>query len=615
MWSSSLVRALVLACVMLASPWSSVARAGSDQSLVVGDVTLRVRAPWPDMVTHGAVPLLFDAVNRGADGTTVRLTLTARGWAASETLVTRSFELAPGATTSFELFAPAEARMASQYSLRAEASSGDVQVLGNVGSMLQPQPLRRNVLVLVARAPTTGEPARWTTALSTESEPRNSTLSCSCPTYVVPTAPGAAPSAIEHVVATAVVHEDLPTRPEGYASIDAVVIDARDGWPRPERAGPIAEWVRTGGIVLVSGRGAEAVARASADFGPWIEERFLIVRRGGVSTYACAQGFVLVGTGEEPLADADEIAALNAEIEGAGTNAGRVSWIPQCLADRAEFESPSLGAMDLPYRTLMLLLLLFGLLVGPLNIWFVRRAKKPALLLVTVPALSLLFSLGLFVYGALAQGLDARVARATFTLLDQRSHRSSTAEVRQFFVGLASADGLRPGPGASVWSEPASDVIPLARSGAGTLDFGSTLTLSGGYLPVRTPTRQTVLVDRASRVRLDVRREGAGWVVQNGLGTRIESLLVRVADGETWRALAIEPGGRATLEPASDASLDEVTESVLPRAPADARAGLPLATYAAWLAACPFGDDLGVEMREVEGRHALVGVLDPEEVR
>ena len=58
------------------------------------------------------------------------------------------------------------------------------------------------------------------------------------------------------------------------------------------------------------------------------------------------------------------------------------------------------------------------------------------------------------------------------------------------------------------------------------------LTLSGAWLPVRTPTRFHVTLDRAARGRVDVERTADGWKATNGLDAEIERLVFRDAAGD-----------------------------------------------------------------------------------
>jgi len=269
-----------------------------------------------------------------------------------------------------------------------------------------------------------------------------------------------------------------------------------------------------------------------------------------------------------------------------------------------------LPGLDLPYRPLTLLLVLFAVLIGPVNFYVVRRMKKPALLLVSVPSIALLFSLGLFGYGALAQGLDVRAASEAFTLLDQRAHHSSSAEVRTIFAGLSPGPGLVPGPGASAWREISNgnwrDQVQC------TIDFGANVVLGGNFMPVRTPTRQVLLTDRASRARVDVRPDGDGWIVENALGVGIRTILLRDFDGKWFASTDPIRAGQKLRISAGSAPAARLDRTFVFAGLFDAETSLlPLGSYSALLDSSPFSDDFGVEARQVDPSfHHVVGILD-----
>ena len=100
-----------------------------------------------------------------------------------------------------------------------------------------------------------------------------------------------------------------------------------------------------------------------------------------------------------------------------------------------------------------MLLVAFAVLIGPVNLVFLKRIRRPALLLVTIPLLSAAASVGLLLYGIFYQGLDTKAARQSLTVLDQRSHHADTIERRKLFVGLSPGRGLRPGAATAVVPE------------------------------------------------------------------------------------------------------------------------------------------------------------------
>jgi hypothetical protein len=599
--------ALVL--IALVAGLVPAARAGGEKSAVVDNVSIVVRTPWPNMLSRGAQPLLFEVQNANPEPRHVRLVL-GNGFGVRTDHIEKELDVGGGARVSIELFAPVQAQYSSDYYLQAYAGGESVTVPG-VGCAEQPNSSVRNVLVLSQEQFDASLRGHWQDALSSDARPRVTTEPTSAHRMAGITFPGRSSSPgppPDPVAVTQVLFRDLPACYESYTSIDGVVIDSKAGLPSADALAAIASWTRLGGRLAIFGPDAMRLVMSSSELAPWVQERFRVRVDVGVETYVCAQGLLLVGASSGVLQEPAQVRALNHAMEAAP------DWIPKEGATRGTGAPIRLPGLELPYRALTLILLLFAVVIGPINFYLVRKTGKPVLLLVTVPAIALLFSIGLFAYGALAQGLDVRASSATFALLDQRSHRSSAAEVRLFFAGLSAGDGLVPGPGASTWPEAVFSDRRASHSYA--IDFNRGTLLSGDYLPVRTPVRQTFLVDRPCRLRVDLRREGGNLVAENGLGVTILSLVFRDADGHLHTLQhPILPGARGGLADAPDSAAERGQPEIVADQVEGGFGRLPPGTYLATLSDAPFSDRCGVEVRDAGSVHSVIGIVDLAELR
>ncbi len=259
----------------------------------------------------------------------------------------------------------------------------------------------------------------------------------------------------------------------------------------------------------------------------------------------------------------------------------------------------------------MAFMVLFALLLGPINFMWVKRKKKPMLLLVSVPAISIVCSIILLVYGVLAEGLDIRAVTRTWAVLDQRTQTATSSEVRRVFAGRSPGEGLRPQVGTLVM--PASNKWhgSYRQESLFLSDATDGLVLSGDYFPVRNAFLQMIVSDRTSRLRLDVKAVGEDIEVTNALGTQVEDLLLRGPDGE-YHALesSLAPGAGALLLPTGGATqLKEWRQDLKNLGDLDGH-DLMLGTYVANLSEATLRDDCGVEVDEIDGRHVLLGILD-----
>jgi hypothetical protein len=608
------VRARFLAALVALALGSGTAEAGEKSAEVQG-VRVTVSSSWPTKLNRGWQPLAVRIESSRDVEATLSLSFRNGNGPVNDT-ITRTVTVPPHGVERFEIAAPARPFFQNSYDLSIRWG-GQQAYLPDVGAEESCIAANRIVLVASRDGATTVDVARWGTGLSKESEarvPADAQQQLRSFGYVGrPTATakaGSTPAAPENVIVGTVSHAALSALPEAYTSLHALVLDPAGDAPQRPALDAIESWLRAGGVVAVYGSGAETFVASEPALSAWTEPRFVVDESDGVATYACGLGLLLVGESPEPMSgdgETAQVAALNAAIE-------RLAPLDQ-RAPRSAFELEIPG-IDVPFRPLTVLLVLFAILVGPVNLIFVRRSKRPALLLLTIPAIALVFSLGLVAYGALAQGLDVRVASQSRGVLDQRTHQGSVHERRVTFAGLAWAGGVQPGPGVVVQREE-HDRFDWSNMRDYQASYGETLELGGAWLPVRNPTGHYVTVDRAARARVDVKRGADGWTVTNRLGAPIRDLMFRDAAGDLYRFRGpIAPGRAATAEAAGPDSsdLDPFDPREVVAAPLhDGR--LPRGTWIARVEASPLLDACGIEYEELAGDHVILGVLDLAEAR
>lgn len=597
--------ALVLALLATFAP----ARAG-EQSVVIDDVRVTASTWWPDGLNHGWQPVTIEVANDSRDDVAFDLRLHGGGGATSD-IVTRPVRVKSGERERFELVLPARPSMSNAYQLVYRVSS--TGTIGGVGAQLAIPPTERVVLVASRSEPASVDVARWATDLSTESEPRvpadaGNRARLGGLGYVhlpPPRVSSGAPAATvpPNVRVGGIAFDNLSALPDAYTSLHALVLDVGTGAP-PSRAAldAITSWTRSGGVLAVTGAGAGDFVLREPALAAWVEPRFAV----DATTSVCGLGLLLVLEGAGALASPGAAAALNAAIEARAPLDG-----PAPRTSYAEVPD-----IHVPVRPLTLLLVLFAILVGPVNLILVRRTGKPALLLLTIPAIALFFSIGLVVYGAVAQGLDVRATSSSAGVLDQRTHHGSSHERRQVFAGLAAGPGIRPGPGVVV-ERPPDNVYDYRDRKEYRAEFDEERTLSGSWLPVRTPTRFTVSTDRAARGRIEVERVAEGWRATNGLEADVQQLVFRDADGEMHAFSGpIVPGRSAIATGAPDEHDLERLEAVRVLATAlEDGSFLPRNAWIARVASSPLLDPCGIEYDERIGDHVVLGVLASPERR
>lgn len=593
---------LVLVLALLASR----ASAGDQSAHLKSGVRVRTWSPWPASVHSGWAPIFVELENASQRERTIELEAIGNDWNA-ERSVRAVLTLGPGASAALELLVPLGAAYSNEY--RVEVDCGDEQefLSGVVGANGSSSGMRQ-VLFVSESTPGAGMLERWSAELST----------------VVTHGPfaGIGASSSRSAASTPndieVAHTGfggLARHQGAYSSLDLVVLDPARGLPGEAELAGLAAWVRTGGSLLVLGAGGLDAAATSATLAAWMEPRFEAWQDAGAE-YRMGLGRLCVGAVPGDLESAPYVEWVRALL------AANFGPTPRAMGWRGGALTPAIpGLVQLPFRAFAGLLMLFAIVIGPVNFVFVKKKKRPALLLLTIPVIAGVTTLALLAYGILFQGLDVKTASYTVAVLDQREHRSACVESRQLFAGMAPAAGLALGAGTIVHDLPASMSFSGNRASY-EVEFAGGLMLSGEYLPSRKAKAQVLVSERSERARLDVHADGNGLRVDNNLGTSLRELVLRDPEGELHRlADALAPGESAALvrvEPDSeafarlhaevDALLDSSLSPLAPKNTSPLQVVAP-GTYLARLEHAPFRDDCGIETRELFGRHVLFGVL------
>ncbi|MCP4375342.1 MAG: hypothetical protein GY794_04095 [bacterium] len=248
---------------------------------------------------------------------------------------------------------------------------------------------------------------------------------------------------------------------------------------------------------------------------------------------------------------------------------------------------PIVENLRVPTGGLLAVMLIFVILTGPVNMMVLSKFRKRIWLFWTVPAISLLTCISVFLYAFIAEGWDGHARTASFTILDQRNHQASTIGWAAFYSPMTPGDGLHFGLETEItpqWGQGKdhhSHYGPseIDRRGELHLDWTSDQHLLGNWLSARVPTHFAIRKGETRRERLSVTVANDGSItVVNGLGAKIKKLYLADASGRIHEASDIAPGARAVLtgrsgdrhvttEYSSGRSLRTMTQSIPPYSP------------------------------------------------
>jgi len=324
-----------------------------------------------------------------------------------------------------------------------------------------------------------------------------------------------------------------------YTRYDGIVVSGDDleRMPPPVRLA-LTRYVETGGTLLVVGGVDPSVPFAPAEG----------IARGGRRDALFGQCLV---TGES--ASAVWTYDFRQSVEATFS-----TWETVLSPTQAHERFPVVGSLRVPVLGMLILMLVFVILIGPVNLLVLWRKRRRILLFVTAPAISLVTCGLVFGYSIFSEGFRGRYRTVSLTVLDERANRATSIGWTAFYSPLAAGGGLH--------FSPATEVTPQlgdpyggyhyygSRSsgveGSRTVSWTEDQHLASDWVRARIPLHLRLRKSEARRERLTVRpRPDGPPAVVNGLGAPIRTLVLADADGRVYRAETIAPGAEADLAP------------------------------------------------------------------
>jgi hypothetical protein len=320
-----------------------------------------------------------------------------------------------------------------------------------------------------------------------------------------------------------------------YTRFDLIVVEA-DEVPRipAEARQAIIGHVQTGGNLLVNVRSHREVAPL---------RRLLGLPPGAEPAESC--GFGMVGFAKidnRPITDA--FASVEDVLDATKGRARFRTSERQANPDRT---LPVVEDLSVPVVGLFVIMLGFVVLIGPVNYLVLSAWNRRGLLLVTVPAISLVTCGLVLLYSLLSEGLTIKERTVAVTVLDERTHRAATVGWAGFYAPMAPGNGLR--------FDYDTEVTPLIdlygpESRGYSIDWTSDQHLYAGWVQSRVPLHMVLRRWQLRRERLTARTGPDGTVrVVNGLGATIRRLWLADGQGQIHQAGPISPGAEAGLGP------------------------------------------------------------------
>lgn len=319
----------------------------------------------------------------------------------------------------------------------------------------------------------------------------------------------------------------------GYTRFDCIVVNNDDMQAmKAEAFRAVRRYVEMGGMFVVLD------SRSSQLPKHWVKDADSFA--AGITRYDGVQGeaFLMASGGNEE-------SGINFLRERMLDVARRYDGIMRSTENNAETLErivPMGLSYGVPVRSLVVLVIFFALLIGPVNMLALGFLKRRVWLIWTIPLTSIIASftvLGLVVF---SEGVKKVTSAKTVTILDQRRGEALTSGIVGFYRTFSP-------PGGIVYSN-GTEVTPIVGNMEGLslgLQTAGSQHLTQNWIRPRIPSFYYLRKVAPSNVRLAFDWNGEPTVT-NGLGVKISDLSVVSPDGKRYSADLLEPGQKVVLK-------------------------------------------------------------------
>ncbi len=343
--------------------------------------------------------------------------------------------------------------------------------------------------------------------------------------------------------------ESLPSDWRGYTSLDILMLTEEE-WDQlgPGARMAILEWIRLGGRLDLYTKKPQA--------GEWLATReFTGARSKSGNTIDHGLGLVRAWTWDGQNLDANQVVTRYAPYPNLAKKL--VSDYSRDWPLLSSFGSKSFNAV-----LVVLLLIAFGIVVGPINLFVLAKPGRRHRLFITTPVISLVASLLILAIILLGDGIGGSGRRALLALLEpgDQEKRLYVTQEQISRTGVLLGSGFQIDEPVllspvilppSAWNRYDSSNNPVASFSL------SGKTWRGDWFQSRSEQGQFLQTVRPTRSRVEVKspgRDGEPPELVSSLEFSIDEFYYRDAGGAVWKAPTAGPfvGGEAIPLVASD---------------------------------------------------------------
>ncbi len=329
-----------------------------------------------------------------------------------------------------------------------------------------------------------------------------------------------------------------------YSAFDGIAVSAGDLKSMPAAVQTaVQRYVECGGMLLVFGGGEIPSAWRSMHVSETGDS--LVVHAG------LGRCFMLASVAPANLSGSTRESVLNA----LATSSREWQSIPDEETANASF--PVIDNIKIPVQGIVVIMLAFVITIGPVNIILLSKRNRRTWLLWTIPAISIVTTLLVFVYSFLREGVTPDVRIDGLTFLDQQNRRAATWGRAAFYCPLTPGGGLL--FGSDTEATPMVGVFNYRHGTSREMDWTHGQRLSRGWVSARVPAHFQIRKSEVARERLQLEGAGTDRHVVNGLGAEIRSLWIADQQGRVFHATNVPAGGKVRLTHVADRKVESAS--------------------------------------------------------
>ena len=341
----------------------------------------------------------------------------------------------------------------------------------------------------------------------------------------------------------------------GYSQFNILVFrsDTIEKMPAPVKMA-IFDYIRAGGVLMSIGQTA-----MPADFTRVSDDEVATFYEGGFGRVLLLKNDILKLPEQpearpvvpedslESLAPGDHSAHRPAVVGGRATPEIEVCSLfsDTSIKMRSPIPFKDSELETLSARWLMLVIYLFALLIGPVNVFVLYRMGRRILVFLTVPVASLICCGFIYSYYLVFESSTLLVKRQTLTLLDERDSRAITLGNYAVFSARSRPEGLH--------FSMQTEVYHLARDDYRSTDAGKFINLdedqhfADGWIKPKIPRYLHLRSIETRRERVTLSTRDGRLHLMNGLGADIDKLFLMTRSGQIYSLRNLAAGNTAEL--------------------------------------------------------------------